>query len=365
MTFTATSGQGCSGSAQQSLTIKPAPKADFASDTACGTDATFRFEEQADRNGLSLTAFQWSLGNGETPDGPLVSTAYNTPGTYDVTLAVQAGNNCSDTVRKPAYVLPQPTAAFTATGRCQGEAVPFTNQSTVSGEARLQYRWNFDDGQTSTQAEPAHVYELFGERRPELVTFYDSLGQSCADTAQEVLTIDRRVEAAFSIDKKEGGTIILVPDNAAAETYQWDLGNGDTTEQTSPEYTYNSTGTYTITLETVTEEGCRSVDSQQVSIESVGLSGKDDQPELTVYPNPARGGQQLTVTYSLLQQKAATLRLQHISGKLLYQRTYKQQASGIHSHQVPLPVEAKSGVYVLQLQAGDKHYQERVILLPR
>ena len=364
VTFTATSDQGCSNDTQRSLTIKPAPEADFASDTACGSDGTFTFEEQADRNGLSITGFQWSLGNGETPDGPLASTSYNTAGTYTVTLAVQAGNNCSDTLTKPAYVLPEPSAAFTATGRCQGEAVPFTNQSSVNG-ATLAYRWNFDDGQTSTRAEPDHVYELFGERRPELVAFYDSLNQTCADTAQEVLTIDRRVEAGFSIDKENGGTVVLIPDNAAAETYQWDLGNGDTAEQTSPEYTYASAGTYTITLETITEEGCRNVDSQQVTIESVGLPGRADQPELAVYPNPAKGGQQLTVEYSLPQQKAVTLQLQHISGKLLYQRTYRQQGSGIHSHQVPLPAEANSGVYVLQLQAGDKQYQKRLILMPR
>lgn len=126
---------------------------------------------------------------------------------------------------------------FSVSEGCEGKPLSFTNQSKLNGVSNPQYRWAFGDGEVSQQVNPEHIYDLFGNKNPELVAFYDSLGTTCRDTARKLITVGQKVEASFNVDKSDNDTVLFIPANAAAETYLWDFGDGDTGQRTESKHT--------------------------------------------------------------------------------------------------------------------------------
>lgn len=82
-----------------------------------------------------------------------------------------------------------------------------------------------------------------------LVGMLSGCTEEDADTAPEA-------DFTYTSDNKFIGTPISFTDQSTGEgtlTYLWDFGNGDTSTEQNPTHTYNSNGTYVVTL-TVTDE---------------------------------------------------------------------------------------------------------------
>ncbi len=364
VTLTAISNEGCDGSSQNPLKVKASPVADFASDTLCYTP-TISIKEQVEANGTTIQQYQWSLGNGQNAKGQTVSGSYASPGNYNVSLNVEAANNCKDTVTQALSLLPVPEAQFSVDEKCEGEPVPFTNQSIPNGASSLQYQWSFDDGQGSTKPNPDHTYNIYGNQDVRLVTFYDSLGKICRDTAQQTINIGQAVEATFQVKKQGKGKVVFIPDNAAADKYLWDFGNGDTAQIASPEYSYRSTGTYTVTLQTVTDKGCGRVDSQQVNIEAVGLENNPNANKVRVFPNPLGSGKSIKVMFTRSQKGVSSMKLVNMTGQVVQQKQTFHHSGRSHQVLMPIPSDTKAGVYMLKVSIGDRVYKEKIVITPR
>ena len=139
------------------------PVADFvASPTSGTTPLTVSF---TDKSTGDITSWQWDFDG----DGVVDSTqqnptyTYNEPGTYTVTLTVSGPGGDSTKARTnyievSQYIPPQvPVADFTATPTT-GNA-PLTVQFTDnSANDPTNWLWDFGDGSTSTQQNPAHTY---------------------------------------------------------------------------------------------------------------------------------------------------------------------------------------------------------------
>lgn len=66
-------------------------------------------------------------------------------------------------------------------------------------------------------------------------------------------------------DRTAPATVPFENQSVKAETYRWDFGDGNTSDQTSPEHRYATSGNYLVTL-TAERDGKTSVDSQRVQI---------------------------------------------------------------------------------------------------
>ncbi|GAB4409951.1 MAG: hypothetical protein OHK0039_13970 [Bacteroidia bacterium] len=212
-----------------------------------------------------VTSVGWNFG--ETPGlnstANVVGHVYSAPGTYTVTL--QANNPvCGDTLVRTAFIQvdPLPVAAFTPDRDldCQpGNPFFFTNNS-VGATARL---WDFGDGTTSTQVSPNHTYTSFGNFTVCLTV---TNAQGCSDVFCDTIRV-APPNVGFDATPREGCAphVVDFVDQSTSPVdpiigWQWNFGSPNavppTSNQSTETVTYPDSGTYSVTLIVVTQNGC-------------------------------------------------------------------------------------------------------------
>lgn len=136
--------------------------------------------------------------------------------------------------------------------------VSFANQSTSIPTA--QYQWDFGDGNGSGQTSPTHTYATPGTYAVSLIQ--TDTAQNCADTMIQTITV---CTAAFTFDTT-GLTVDFQPTDTSAFSYNWDFGDGNTSQQVAPSHTYAQPGIYGIVLQTVGSGGCTATAFDSVAV---------------------------------------------------------------------------------------------------
>jgi gliding motility-associated-like protein len=136
----------------------------------------------------------WHLGDGTvvTDCAPFTHT-YETPGSYTVTLVVEAANGCgTDSITLPGLVQVHgtPAADFVMAPEFLSTSAPqawFQNLST-GGTA---FVWDFGDGTTATTTDADHTFPAqLGAQYEVCLTALAGAGSACADTVCRTVTIE-------------------------------------------------------------------------------------------------------------------------------------------------------------------------------
>lgn len=235
----------------------------------------------------NVNTFHWDFGdgNGSTAENP--SHTYGGNGTYEVLLQLE--NECDTIIISETITVERdlPQAIFTSESDISGCAplsVTFINQSTNADE----YRWTFTGGNPSSSQEvnPTVTYDLPGLFPVELIAINE--------TGEDQLIISGFVEVlplpfAQINYLAEGLSVSFEADSEAADTYFWQFGDGNSSEEQNPMHIYDEEGMYTVQLSVSNE--CGSV-SQTLEIEVI-ITSTEELLELggvwSLYPNPSSG----------------------------------------------------------------------------
>jgi PKD repeat protein len=221
-------------------------------------------------NGSSgATSYTWDFGDGSAPlvtnnNQVLVTHAYLDSGTYNV--QVDLTNGCSDTtIFRRITVYKKPTAAFTtSTGTyCQGDTVRVNNASMDANS----YVWNWGDGQTSSSANPTHVYLTGGNYTVYLrAERTNSSGVVCYDTMLQFITVlvkpDVRVQSNVVTVLCAPFTFTATAPGIINETATWYITDTTvspsliTLNGASAQYIFNKPGTFSVKLFAQNALGC-------------------------------------------------------------------------------------------------------------
>jgi len=188
---------------------------------------------------------------------PTVTTTYtvtatNACGTADTTVTIE--------------VNPLPSPAFNAgiLSGCSPLCIQFYNLTTISSGKIITYNWNFGNGDSSSNQNPAYCYKTPGIYSVKITATSDS---SCSSTLtkQNYITVYTNPVANFTATPQP--TTILNPtiqftDNStdAYGIAQWNWGFGDASDSNSQNqntsHTYHDTGTYCADLMVMNIYGC-------------------------------------------------------------------------------------------------------------
>jgi len=297
---------------QQILVIEYPADAPIAAFTATPTsgDAPLTVQFTDASTGI-ISLYAWDFNN----DGKVDSTeqnpsyTYASAGTNAVNLTV-SGPGGSDSEVKTEYIvvsepLPEaPVAAFTATPT-SGDApltVNFTDQST--GVVSY-YSWDFDNDGTadSTEQSPSYTYVAAGTYTVKLTV--TNARASDEEVKAGYITVSTPLPelpvADFSANITSGDAPLEVQFTDAStgtiSSYAWDFNNDGTVDSTeqSPSYTYESAGTYSVSLTVSNAGGSDSEVKTGYIVVSEPLPGA---PVAAFTATPLAGTAPLSVTFA-------------------------------------------------------------------
>jgi PKD repeat protein len=117
----------------------------------------------------SYSTWAWDFGDGGTSSSQNPSHVYSAVGTYSVSLTVDGSSGSSELTRSnyitASLTPPTPHFSFTPNSGFAPLDVYFTDSSTGTIST---WTWNFGDGETSHQQNPAHRYRYPGTYTPSL-----------------------------------------------------------------------------------------------------------------------------------------------------------------------------------------------------
>ncbi len=287
VTLTVKTSDSCTNLLTRVVTILPKPSAEFAHGAACqGNAVTFNDLSISNTTG-TINGWNWNFGdptsgtaNNSTLQHP--NHIYNTAGTYTVSLIVSIPGGCSDTIMHQVVVGTPPTVDFTPVAGCNGDTTLFTSSTLVNMPATQGWYWQFGDGTTSFVADPVHIYNTAGTYTVTL-TITDTAG--CTNTKTKPVIVIPGPIASFSASTPAcSGTPITLTDLSNANggslsAWHWDFGDGtDTTYNSSLanlNHIYTQSGTFVVTLQVSSAQGCESATQQTVTISAAPVAGFD------------------------------------------------------------------------------------------
>ncbi|MEA3477702.1 MAG: PKD domain-containing protein [Bacteroidota bacterium] len=187
-----------------------------------------------------------------------------TSGVYYDTL--QTVNTCDSVIQTNLTVRPEIDYDFVADPEsvCLGETMYFTQSgsSTITS-----FLWDFGDGQTSTLFNPPHLYTSIGNYTVTL-SYTDDNGCSDEKTHSVEATLSAEVDFTANPNPSCINDLIYFEgySNYNIVQWQWDFGDGQNGTGQNVTHSYNTPGTYVVTVSGVTSNGCGDSTSNNVYI---------------------------------------------------------------------------------------------------
>jgi len=266
-----TDANGCNNSFQDSIGVFEEPAPDFQA-TAQGSICSQKPIVFENLTTLPTDAtFEWDLGDGSTSTVENPEHIYSEAGDYTVTQIIEMAG-CLVERTKTITVNPGPVVAFQTANNCLGEILKFEN--TSQGEFLDSYQWDFGDGTQSTQANPSHSYDTAGVYNVQLTAFTTN---GCDFTISQEVEIQPLALVNFDSEIACAGQPTQFMEQVNIEEsnvtdYFWDFGvlgtQSDVSTEASPQFAYPAEGSYNVTLQVTTSDGCTSSGSQQIVVNS-------------------------------------------------------------------------------------------------
>jgi gliding motility-associated-like protein len=231
-TYTVTGiSNGCSNTAISTVTVNATPVITVNSPVVCGG-------QTANLTAVGGTSYTWSPGITSTG----VNTATVIPASTTSYTVTATNNGCSDTAVSTVTVHPTPIITVNSPSVCNGQ----TANLTVSGATS--YAWSA--GATPTGISTATA-------APSTTTTYTVTGTAngCSNAGISTVTISPKPNADFTI-ASNGCSVTFTNLTTGAISYLWSFGDGSTSVDETPNYTFTQTQPPAVLLIATNSLGC-------------------------------------------------------------------------------------------------------------
>jgi gliding motility-associated-like protein len=251
------------------ITVYASPATRFTSNlqVSCAP-ANIQFTDMSTPGQGSITSWAWDFGDGTS--SPLQNPAhqYTAEGYYNVYLTVTNSGGCTGTAGFQRYirVIPGVKPDFSWTQSSASCSAPFDINfiNQTSGPGHMSYSWDFGNGSSSTQVNPATNYPTNNQYTINLSASSD-LG--CGGSTTKTISFQGNTPVITSADSACLNTPTSFSNGSAPPPLSstWDFGDGNISTQPNPDNTYTAAGSYTVTL-TNTYATCSSTATKSIKV---------------------------------------------------------------------------------------------------
>ncbi|WP_147108755.1 PKD domain-containing protein [Tateyamaria sp. syn59] len=293
-------GSAAADDAEVFVTVNTAPVAQAGADRLVAPGDPVRLDARAsfDPDG-AIAQYEWTFDDGFADQNlARFERSYNTPGTWTAQLVVTdnagvANSTASDRMTVRVNAPPVAEAGPDIETDALHVAFDGAGSADADGDALI-YTWDFGDGSPPrTGQKITHVYPRPGTF-PVTLRVDDGTGLSNAtaiDATTVVVNARPMAEAGGNRAVCSGQTILFDASNSIDPDgglllYQWDFGDGTTSDLVNPTKIYETPGAYPVTLSVRNGKGTewgRDMDRVAVLVSEGPIAHAGD--DLTVYAN--------------------------------------------------------------------------------
>ncbi len=301
------------------------------------------FEVEFMANASNFNSLQWAFLEGETSSEINPQFTFPTPGIYEVVLETE--NDCGIVSNTVIIEIIAPIIAqfnSTTIKGCAPLEILFTDESIGVITERI---WTFEGGtpSTSTAINPLVQFLEVGEF--EVTLTIQNEGNS--NTTSTIITVVDPPIPGFTFTTNEL-SVLFTNTSSNANIYTWNFGDGESSTEESPEYTYTTPGTYEVSLNAVNEY-CATAFVQTISVSITTIDEINKNTVLSISPNPGDG------LFYLEGVQSGYFDLFDINGKRLLQQKISNNRTVINLNHLP------DGVYILVINTPKGRFVERLL----
>ncbi|MBT4729164.1 MAG: PKD domain-containing protein [Bacteroidetes bacterium] len=263
---------------QQSLTL-PMPQAKFniVDSTQCYSNNNFVFGNLSSIN-QGLLSYQWNFGDNSQTTTKNPSHSYTSSGIFQISLISNSPYGCFDTASSSLVVFEMPKAIISLDSfdkQCfNSQLFKLSDKSTYTDGYYAARTWKLGDGNSDTSENISFSYSASGSYTAQLII---ESNYNCLDTTSISLLVYPSPASSFNVNTTsqcQDSNVFNFTNTSAIISgsifHVWDFGDGNTISANHPDHSYNSAGTFNVSLISTSNFQC---------IDSTNML-------LTVYPEP-------------------------------------------------------------------------------
>ena len=261
----------CSASTSQLVSVHPNPTVGIVSSVETGCSP---LEVNLTANGLFANAFDWNLGT-ETATGEeithVLSTELDENPAHELSVTVTSNQGCTATEFISIEALPSAQAEFSIAA--DAGCAPFTPVIANASLGANNFEWWLNGALASSSNDWNIALENDGEfisnASLELIAIAEN---GCHDSTLQTVQIYPQPDFSFALptDSVCSPLEFTLPLVNGSVTHEWNLGNGATSTEETPNVFYQNTGTglmgASITYAGVSPFGCTDMHTETVYI---------------------------------------------------------------------------------------------------
>jgi len=245
--------------------INAIPQAEAGANVVSSVGKEIRFDGggSVDSDG-EIANYTWDFGDGEKANGKIVNHNYKKAGKYTATLTIKDNANVRNSTASDQLTVVINHPPISRAGNdaliAKDELLNFDGGTSSDQDGQIiNYRWDFGDGGSATTTRASHSFTTPGKYKVAL-TVKDNSGTE-TDTVSDTMMVTVNAQPLANAGENQLVTASEVKFDGTASKdadgkitrYQWDFGDGFSSDEAAPAHVYSKTGTYNVKL-TVTDD---------------------------------------------------------------------------------------------------------------